>query len=425
MFSNLFIKHQFHISLVRQIPRKMNAGLGHLIDKIEDAADIIREDPEGHGDLESDFMQASKSYREHEFDLDKRREQIRRLMIKHKYFRGETLPNLLTYAEKEHIRLLHSRDAEEWSIERLAESFPATPEIITKILRSNWRPLSVKRVRSHDQRVFENWQLYKKGEFDKQLPLELKEHLKKFIDRRLEDLKALPNPAQTFTSIELPKPKIQEFQSIITSCTKYKNIVPTSNKTLLSNQRDKEKIQATLNEESIESVANPFKTDTITRDINVKFVDNNMVISAENSKYASPKEILLSDHNNSQQKLDKLNEEEETYLLSKVRDKRKMRLEELKTMKLNHLEDKEKSQNTMDREAIENLENPSATGIIRKDTSLDFTDKFASNEVIISAEDSKRFEMSTVKDRIHIPRKLWRRGATYRLEDFITIKYVI
>lgn len=52
MFSNLFIKYQFHTSLntlVRRATKKLNPGLGHLASGIEDAVDIIESDPEGFG----------------------------------------------------------------------------------------------------------------------------------------------------------------------------------------------------------------------------------------------------------------------------------------------------------------------------------------------------------------------------------------
>uniref|UniRef100_A0A1A9VPG8 Uncharacterized protein n=1 Tax=Glossina austeni TaxID=7395 RepID=A0A1A9VPG8_GLOAU len=429
MFSNLFIKYHFHTSLntlVRRATKKLNPGLGHLASGIEDAVDIIESDPEGFDKLEADFMQAGQSYNQHKLDLEKQREQIRHFIVKHKYFRDDTLPNLLTYAEKEHIRLLHSRDAEEWSVERLAESFPATAEIIKKILRANWRPLSAKRVHSHDLLVLENWHRYKKGEFEKQLPPELKAHLKKFVDRRLEDLKALPELSQTFTPIQLPKPKTQEFQSIITSCAKYKDVDTPTNKTLPPRDENKRKTEPTLDGEPIESFKNPFDRDAVQHeasDIIVEFVNNEMVISAANSKSKLRKETLPSHPNNDNEQLNlptlnKHNEEEETYLLSKTIDKRKMRLEEAKKMKINYLENKEETGTVeVDEKATDNLANLSNTGIIQRETSLDFTDKFSSSEVVISAEDSKRFAMSTVKDRIYIPRKLRRKGATYRLED--------
>uniref|UniRef100_A0A1B0A3J7 Uncharacterized protein n=1 Tax=Glossina pallidipes TaxID=7398 RepID=A0A1B0A3J7_GLOPL len=446
MFSNLFIKYQFHTSLNTLVRRakKLNPGLGHLAYGIEDVVDVIESDPEGFDKLEADFMQAGQSYHQHKLDLEKQRERIRHFMVKHKYFRDDTLPNLLTYAEKEHIRLLHSRDAEEWSVERLAESFPATAEIIKKILRANWRPLSAKRVHSHDLLVLENWHRYKKGEFEKQLPPELKEHLKKFVDRRLEDLKALHELSQTFTPIQLPKPKIQEFQSIITSCAKYKDADTPTSKTLpprCANERktaamlrDGEPIESFKNpfgkdaaqQEPIESSKNPFGRDAVQQkasDITVEIINNEMVISAANSNNKPRKETLPSypTYDNEQLNLpilNKHNEEEETYLLSKTIDKRKMRLEEAKKMKLSELEHKEETgTGEVDEKEIDNLANLSNTGIIQRETSLDFTDKFSSSEVVISAEDSKRFAMSTVKDRIYIPRKLRRKGATYRLED--------
>lgn len=50
--------------------------------------------------------------------------------VERKHFKPEPEPNMLTWAEKEQIRFLHNDNPSEWTVERLAESFPALPFII-------------------------------------------------------------------------------------------------------------------------------------------------------------------------------------------------------------------------------------------------------------------------------------------------------
>jgi len=58
------------------------------------------------------------------------------------------------------------------------------------------------------------------------------------------------------------------------------------------------------------------------------------------------------------------------------------------------------------------IENPSGTGFLPS-----FVPKFASSEIVISAADQRKYEITQVKTRIVIPRKLHRQGATYRVDD--------
>jgi hypothetical protein len=50
--------------------------------------------------------------------------------VKRRHFKEEKLPNMITYIEKQQIRHLHKEDPETWSIDKLADSFPASPAII-------------------------------------------------------------------------------------------------------------------------------------------------------------------------------------------------------------------------------------------------------------------------------------------------------
>ncbi|XP_067625023.1 uncharacterized protein [Eurosta solidaginis] len=356
--------------LARSIGRRSNPGIGHQLSTVEDVDQQLFEDPEGLDDLESDFMTVNKTHREYEREISEQRERVRHLMVKHKYFREPKLPNLLTYAEKEQIRMLHSRDPEEWPIERLAESFPATKEIIKKIISAKWQPRSAERVCKHDELVIQNWEKFRTDPKLLQLPQDFQAHLQKFAARRPEDLRALS--AQVPVKPKLPLPKSQTFLSIITSCDKYAD----SNET---NQ--------------LEAGGNPF--------------------NSGNSPTAAG--------------------EDETYLLSKVHDKRRMRLQELKKLKLSASEltasssaneivkgeEPSSTAHSIDKYTASAIKNPSGTGIISYNrlADLNLLEKYESSEIVISAEDQRRFEITRVKDRIHIPRKLWQKGATYRVVD--------
>ncbi|XP_053960437.1 uncharacterized protein LOC128864708 [Anastrepha ludens] len=362
--------------LARGVGRRSNPGIGHQLTMAETVDERLVQDPEGFGDLESDFMTASQAHREHEREMIQQRERIRHHMIKHKYFREPKLPNLLTYAEKEQIRTLHLSDPDEWTAERLAESFPATIEIVQKIISAKWQARSTKRIHKHDEVVIRNWETLRTNPKLLQLPPDLQAHVQKFATRRAEDLRVLSAKSSEIPT--LPRPKKDEFLSIITSCDKYA-----------------EKKEAPL-------------------------------LSAGKSTNLMPAPEAAA--------------EDETYLLEKVHDKRRMRLQELKKYKLPPTESDLSSTSTdltaannevqhstgthsIEQQAAAKLQNPSGTGIISTSehdntlADLNLLEKYESSEIVISVEDQKRFEITRVKDRIHIPRKVWRKGATYRVED--------
>lgn len=334
--------------MVRRLTKRSNPGLGHQVAALEDAAEIIQSDPEGFGGLESDLMNAHKTHKQHEYEMMQQKNKIRQFLVKKKYFRDDPLPNLLTYAEKEQIRTLHTRDPEEWSVERLAESFPATEEIIRKILKANWKPMSVKRIRSHDEGAFENWKLFKKGEFNEKLKTEFQEHLKKFADRRIEDFKTLPDPAKTLSKVQWQRPKCTEFSSLIAMQTKPKE---TNGQKALT-------------------------------DPSLKQQDN--------------------------AQLQRINGEDETYIMSKVQSRQQMRIKELKESHLvsnamaSSSSTSDESNLSLEQKAILKLKNTSGTGIVKSEpvisSALDYAEKFESNEIVISEADKKRYEMTAIKE---------------------------
>ncbi|XP_055852314.1 neugrin [Episyrphus balteatus] len=339
MFFAKIIQRSFYTVPTKYVRRKANPGIGiqtqvfrreGIFEQNENLNDV--------DDLESDFMKVNKTYNQYEREMQDQKEQMRLWVVKNKYFKQKQ-PNFLTYTEKEQIKLLHSRDPEEWNVDRLVESFPATPEIIQKIIRSKWVPRSAKRIKEHDNAVMKNWQCLNKGDFP-QINRQLKEHLMKFSTRKKEDVENLETGWSPKTP--LSKPKRTDFLSIITSCKGYGDKEPTQ--TMLTDSKAK-------------------------------------ILS----------KIPTAD-------------DEETYLSDKIKDKRTMRLQELKTLKL------EEPMSPVP------FNNPSGTGIVAKEKVFSL-ERYASDEIVVSREDIRKYEMNKVRDKIYIPRKLRQKGATYKVED--------
>lgn len=83
-------------------------------------------------DMETDFMDISKTHKEHVKEFDNMKERLKYQIIKQKYFK-EKYPNFLTWNDKQQIKYLYKTNSEEWTIDRLSESFPALPEVIEVI----------------------------------------------------------------------------------------------------------------------------------------------------------------------------------------------------------------------------------------------------------------------------------------------------
>nr|CAD7260465.1 unnamed protein product [Timema shepardi] len=169
--------------------------------------------------MESDFMNVGNSYSQHKKEMSEEKETKHLRNIGRKYFKDEKEPNLLTWAEKEQIRYLHGQDQEEWSIERLAASFPASEHIIKKIINANWRPESSARIAKHDDNVKNNWKLLTAGRLE--VSPELKVHIGKFASRHNFVLSQPDTPGLLLTHTSQEAEKVSEFGSIIQS---YKNL---------------------------------------------------------------------------------------------------------------------------------------------------------------------------------------------------------
>uniref|UniRef100_A0A1I8PP10 Uncharacterized protein n=1 Tax=Stomoxys calcitrans TaxID=35570 RepID=A0A1I8PP10_STOCA len=313
--------------------RKSLPGLQRQI-SVHDEVDVVDEierNPEGFGDLESDLLNVHKTHKRFEQELEDHKDRIRKFVVKSKYFRDAKLPNFLTYAEKQQIKHLHESDSEQWTVEALSESFPANCEIIKKIIKSRWKPFSIK---SHDASVFRNWELFKKGSI--KVPADLEVHLKKFCHRNVQHS---PNVASFEKHVNAP------------SSTEFSSIVK---------------------------------------------------ISSQSKRSDGPKVLPLCSGN-----------DEDTVLLGKVLDKKYMRFTDLKKNRSETEGTDVIGMNGVEQTSSSSLPNPTVTA---DNFSLRLSESFL-NEIEISNEDRKRFEVSRVKDRIHIPRKIFRKGSIYRVDD--------
>eukprot|EP00090_Calanus_glacialis_P010440 TRINITY_DN18824_c0_g1_i1.p1 TRINITY_DN18824_c0_g1~~TRINITY_DN18824_c0_g1_i1.p1 ORF type:complete len:479 (-),score=140.43 TRINITY_DN18824_c0_g1_i1:36-1439(-) len=177
---------------------------------------------EAFGNLEEtleDKINRSKAYRKQfKADEENQRELAKRKIIQKKVFPKAPNPSLLTLMEKEMIKYLHKKDSVEWSIERLAESFPATPGVIQKVLKSKTVYVEAA-IKKYNKTVVDNWKLLSSGQLE--LEPEYEKHLKEG-NRSLSLSSGEKNLAEQEIRVKLektlalPKPAVPgEFASII------------------------------------------------------------------------------------------------------------------------------------------------------------------------------------------------------------------
>ena len=111
-------------------------------------------------------MEESKAFRKKwKVDEAELKDLAKRKIVQKKMFPKPTNPSLLTWLEKETIRFLHQQDPVEWNHERLAESFPATPGVIHKVLRGR-TITNPGMIAEYNKEVTSNWKLLAKGKLE-------------------------------------------------------------------------------------------------------------------------------------------------------------------------------------------------------------------------------------------------------------------
>lgn len=219
----------------RTYTRNVNVGIEGKLKLSRNSGLKVDAEELDHDDLdefEAEFTNADQFYDIYEREQHSSKEMCKNHIVANKYFKETKDPNFLTSIEKHKIRELHKNNPEEWTVERLSESFPALPETIKKILKSDWLPDSIEKVVQYDTTVKDNWKQFQAGSIPVS-PL-LRKHLEKFKDRQI----VLPDEdllAKTImqSKLELPKPKSKYFSGLIESDLNHNK----------NNQYDNEKLQ--------------------------------------------------------------------------------------------------------------------------------------------------------------------------------------
>ncbi|KAJ8714604.1 hypothetical protein PYW07_002829 [Mythimna separata] len=170
---------------------------------------------------ESDFYNVGEAYNEHHNETLIGKYELRHRIVKEKYFK-ENMPNLLTWSEKEQIRHLASSQPDEWTPEKIAESFPITEPVVKKLLKFPWKPATEQRIARHDASVMRNWKELKEGSLD--IPPELRNHFLKFSNR------TIPPLSQKSIKIDItPEQDLGEFEQIVRKCAAKESTNNTEN----------------------------------------------------------------------------------------------------------------------------------------------------------------------------------------------------
>lgn len=348
---------------------------------------------------------------------------LKQQIVVQKYFK-EKEPRFLTYAEKELIRKLHQSNPDEWTVEKLSNSFPALPEVIQKILRAKWSPKSVEKVLEYDNVAIENWKKFRAGK----LPLNpiLSEHLMKFKDRKinLTDRELLAE--QFVPKLEFKKPKSQLFSSIIQTYLDEKQ----SHTRLLSQENNSSKIT----DESDHSEKQNLLIASTT-------IDNPAVKNTKKSVLNKEQSLILQSHTDSQ-KFDVNRKKEKLFTFNefvkvKLEDIYKESPEEGATLLNVYRKQMEASQETQTAEVATASDN--AVIYAKEDTPSESVQKFNENVSIVPKDRDKDFNIIGADDNlldtsikvwnkkvdtelsytkpIKIAKHLYKPGMTYRISD--------
>lgn len=256
-----------------------------IIKQNEPDTDIENFDSEDLSEFEADFMNIGESHKMHEREMRRNKEHLKQQITNRKYFK-EKEPRFLTFAERQLIRKLYESNPEEWTIERLSESFPVLPETIQKILHANWSPKSVERVMQYDDVVVENWKKFRAGKLP--VSARLSEHLMKFKNRKIimTDRESL---AKQFV---LPEPKFKEPKSQL-----FSNIIQS----YLDEKQDDQKLL--LQENNLHKVEDAFAHSN--KNQNLLIADNktesNFKVVKNSQKFTNEEQYLtLNSHTDSE-----------------------------------------------------------------------------------------------------------------------------
>lgn len=119
--------------------RNPNPGVQNRMQGVGVESQELLDNDVDFDEMESDFFGAHRSYDDHVVEMEKMLEKDQHYLVKHKYFKQEKQPSFLTWNDVEQIRYLHQKNPEEWTIERLSDSFPALPGVIHVIYTPSFK----------------------------------------------------------------------------------------------------------------------------------------------------------------------------------------------------------------------------------------------------------------------------------------------
>ncbi|XP_014360593.2 uncharacterized protein LOC106712510 isoform X1 [Papilio machaon] len=194
-----------------------NPGLNKRVKAFQEQG-IKIEDEDAEEFLEksnSSFYNVGEAYNEHLNETLIGKYDLQHKIVKEKYFK-ENMPNLLTWSEKEQIRHLATTQPDEWTPQRIAESFPVTVPVVKKLLKYPWKPATEQRIARHDASAMRNWRELKEGNLN--IPEDLRKHFLKFSERQIPPLN------QKSIKVDLTQTeKLGEFEQIIQRCAQKDN----------------------------------------------------------------------------------------------------------------------------------------------------------------------------------------------------------
>ncbi|KAK9510364.1 hypothetical protein O3M35_005165 [Rhynocoris fuscipes] len=164
--------------------KKFNPGLDKRLQIFKEEHPDLRSrkiDENSLENLEQDINNSESLQQVHERNINRIKKKILLKQIERKYFSAQKLPNMLFWSEKEQIRYLYQTDPDLWTPEKLSECFPTTPDIVKKLIKSNWKPMNNNRIKLHDETVSANWKAFKMGQLN--FPDIFARHLKSFTSR--------------------------------------------------------------------------------------------------------------------------------------------------------------------------------------------------------------------------------------------------
>ncbi|KAL6420484.1 hypothetical protein ACFW04_014467 [Cataglyphis niger] len=391
-----------------------------IIKQNESDINIEHFDNEDLSEFEADFMNVGESHKIYEREMRRNKEHLKQQITNQKYFK-EKEPRFLTFAERQLICKLYESNSEEWTIERLSESFPVLPETIQKILHANWSPKSVEKVMQYDDVVVENWKKFRAGKLP--VSARLNEHLMKFKSRKIimtdrESLaKQFVRPAPKFK-----EPKSQLFSNIIQSYLDRKQDQKLSQK---NNPHKVEDMFAHSNKNQNLMIAdNKTESDFIVKN-SEKFALNEKQYFTLNSHTDSEKHNILSlNKKKNNKKLFTFDE----FVKAKLEDIQKESSKEDITLLNLYRKQMEASQEMqLASDAINNMKEDTSKIIQKSNESISIVLENKDDNIVMADDNlidtnikvwnKKTDTECDYAKPIKISKNLYKRGMTYRISD--------